>query len=287
MISFLGVLFDGAAYGILLFLLSVGLSVTMGLMGFVNLAHPAFAMAGGFALVTLMSRFGWPFWAALVGAAVVAALIGLVLEALLYQRLYRAPPLAQVLMTVGLVFVSTAVATYFFGPNQQAVAVPDALRGQLAVGPLGLSRYRLLLLLLGGLIAAGVLFSLERTRVGAQVRAAVDNQRVAGSLGVRVRWLFRIVFTLGCALAGLGGALGVEVLGLDPSFPVKYLVYCLLVVVVGGAGSVIGTLAASLLVGFADIAGKYYFPEAGAFVVYALMVTLLVALPGGLKGKFA
>lgn len=284
--SFLGVLFDGAAYGILLFLLSVGLSVTMGLMGFVNLAHPAFAMVGGFTLVTLMSRAGFPFWLALIGAAAAAALIGLVLESLLYQRLYRAKPLAQVLMTVGLVFVSVAVATFLFGANQQAVNIPDALRGQIAVGDVGLSRYRLLLLAVGLVLAVAVLVSLERTRMGAQIRAAVDDQRVAGSLGVRVRSLFRLVFTLGCALAGLGGALGVEVLGLDPSFPLKYLVYCLLVVVVGGAGSVMGTLAASLLVGVADIAGKYYFPDAGAFVVYTLMVVLLVAFPGGLKGKF-
>ncbi len=287
MLSFLGVLFDGAAYGILLFLLAIGLSVTMGLMGFVNLAHPAFAMVGGYAFVLLTARLALPFPFAVIGAAIAAGALGLMLESLLYRRLYRAKPLAQVLMTVGLVFVAMAIATFLFGANQQAVTIPDSLRGQLTLGPFELSRYRLLLLLIGGLLALGVLLSLERTRMGAQIRAAVDNQQVAASMGVPVQSLFRLVFTIGCALAGVGGALGVELLGLDPSFPIKYLVYCLLVVVVGGPGSVLGTLYASLLVGVADVAGKYYVPDAGAFVVYTLMVLLLVSFPAGLKGRAA
>jgi len=285
MLSLFGVLFDGAAYGILLFLLAIGLSVTMGLMGFVNLAHPAFAMVGGYAFVFLAARLAVPFPLAVIGAALASASLGLVLERVLYRRLYRAKPLAQVLMTVGLVFVAIAIATYLFGANQQAVVIPDSLRGQVSLGPIELSRYRLLLLLIGGVLAVAVLFSLERTRLGAQIRAAVDNQQVAESMGVPVASLFRLVFTIGCALAGAGGALGVDLLGLDPSFPFKHLVYCLLVVVVGGAGSVLGTLYASLLIGMADVAGKYYVPEAGAFVVYTLMVVLLVSFPAGLKGR--
>lgn len=287
MINFIGVLFEGTAYGVLLFLLAVGLSVTMGLMGFVNLAHPAFAMIGGYAFVALSATFALPFGVGIAAAAIVAGLFGLVLEGLLFKRFYTAKPLAQVLMTVGLVFVSIAVATYFFTANQQTVVVPDSLRGQWSIGPFQLSRYRLLLLAVGGALALAVLLSLERTRMGAQIRAAVDNQQVAASMGIPVNWLFRIVFTTGCALAGIGGALGVDLLGLDPSFPIKYLIYCLLVVVVGGPGSVLGSLYASLLVGVADIAGKYYFPEAGAFVVYTLMVVLLVAFPAGLKGRAA
>ena len=287
MLNFFGVIFDGAAYGMLLFLLAIGLSVTMGLMGFVNLAHPAFAMVGGYVFVSLTGALSVPFPMAVLGAAIATGGIGLVLEQLLYRRLYRAKPLSQVLMTVGLVFVAMAVATYMFSANQQTIVIPDVLRGQVGVGPLELSRYRLLLILTGGLLAIAVHLCLERTRLGAQIRAAVDNQRVAASMGVPVQSLFRLVFTIGCALAGIGGAMGVDLLGLDPSFPIKYLVYCLLVVVVGGPGSVLGTLYASLLVGFADIAGKYYVPEAGAFVVYTLMVVLLVSFPAGLKGRAA
>jgi branched-chain amino acid transport system permease protein len=285
MLNLVGVVFDGAAYGMLLFLLAVGLSITMGLMGFVNLAHAAFAMVSGYALVGLSNQFGWPFGVAVLGAAVASGAIGLVMESLLYRRLYRARPLQQVLMTVGLVFVATSIATFAYGPGQQIVNVPPALRGQVAIGAFELSRYRLLVIGVGLALAALVVFSLERTRVGAQVRAAVDNQLVASTMGVRVHVLFRLVFAAGCALAGVGGALGVEVFGLDPSFPIKYLVYCLLVVVVGGTGSVVGTLYAALLVGIADVAGKYYVPQAGAFVVYTLMIVLLLAFPRGLKGK--
>lgn len=285
MLNFLGIVFDGAAYGMLLFLLAVGLSVTMGLMGFANLAHAAFAMVGAYAMASLMNQLGWPFALAVVGGAVASGVIGLVLEALLYRRLYRAKPLQQVLLTVGLIFVAMSVATFVFGPGQQSVSLPSALRGQLALGELELSRYRLLVIVVGLVLAGIVVLGLERTRIGAQVRAAVDNQLVAASMGVRVHALFRLVFAAGCALAGAGGALGIEVFGLDPSFPIKYLVYCLLVVVVGGTGSVIGTLYAALLVGVADVAGKYYLPEAGAFVVYTLMIVLLLAFPRGLKGK--
>jgi branched-chain amino acid transport system permease protein len=199
--------------------------------------------------------------------------------------LYRAKPLQQVLMTVGLIFVAISVATFAYGPGQQVINVPQALRGQLTIGDIELSRYRLLVIGIGLALAALVVFSLERTRLGAQVRAAVDNQLVAASMGVRVHMLFRLVFAAGCALAGVGGALGVEVFGLDPSFPIKYLVYCLLVVVVGGTGSVLGTLYAAFLVGIADVAGKYYVPDAGAFVVYTLMIVLLLAFPRGLKGR--
>lgn len=287
MLNLIGVLFDGAAYGMLLFLLAVGLSVTMGLMGFVNLAHAAFAMVGGYALVTLASRFQLPFAAAVAGATLATGLLGLVLESLIYRPLYRAKPLAQVLMTVGLIFVAMSVATFTFGPGQQAVDIPQGLRGRLSLGPFEFSRYRLLTIGVGLLVTLGVLYALERTRVGAQIRAAVDNQKVAASMGIRVHLLFRLVFAAGCALAGMGGALGVEVFGLDPGFPIKYLIYCLLVVVVGGTGSVLGTLYAALGVGIADVAGKYYVPEAGAFVVYVLMMVLLVLFPNGLKERVA
>lgn len=285
MLNFLGVLFDGLAYGTLLFLISVGLSITLGLMRFINLAHGVFAMMGGYLLVRLMAAAGVGFVAALPLVFIATALAGLVLERTLYRPVYKSTALDQVLMTVGIVFIAIAGANYFFGPGQQPVQLPAALKGQFSVADLDLSRYRVFLMVLGALITLGLVFGLERTRFGAMIRAAVDNPRTAESMGIRVERVFQVTFALGSGLAGLGGALGVNVLGLDPNFPLKYLVYFLLVVVVGGPGSVIGTLLAALLLGVADIAGKYYAPEIGAFVIYAAMIVLLLLFPHGLLGR--
>jgi len=281
----LGVLFDGIAYGSLLFLVSLGLSVTMGLMNFVNLAHGAFAMAGGFVCVIAMSRFGVPFLAALPLAFVIAALAGAVLERLLYRRLYTAHSLDQVLFSIGLTFMSIAAATYFFGSSQQPVRLPDFLRGQVRFAGADFGIYRLFLV---GAVAAlttvlGLLIA--RTRFGAQVRAAVDDAQAARGLGIDVDRVFSIAFALGSGLAGLGGALGIEVLGLDSGFPLKFMVYFLLVVVVGGAGTIVGPLVAALVLGVLDVAGKYYVPQLGAFVIYAAMVVLLIAFPLGIRGR--
>ncbi|ANH75038.1 branched-chain amino acid transport system / permease component family protein [Ralstonia insidiosa] len=285
----MGVLFDGLAYGSLLFLISIGLSVTMGLMNFINLAHGAFAMAGGYVCVVLMNRLGVPFLATLPIASLITAAIGFVLERTLYRRLYRASPLDQVLFSIALVFMAMAGATYVWGPAQQPVELPEVLRGQLSVfgSALEVGRYRLFLI--GVVIALTVLLAwlIERTRFGAQVRASVDNQQASAGLGINVSLVFSVTFALGSGLAGLGGGLGIDVLGLDPSFPIKYMVYFLLVVAVGGAGSIKGTLLAALVLGVFDVAGKYYVPEIGAFVIYGLMVVLLVLFPSGLLGRRA
>ncbi len=283
--NFLGVLFDGLAYGTLLFLISVGLSITLGLMGFINLAHGVFAMAGGYLLVTLMGRAGIGFLTALPIVFCAVALVSLVLERALYRPLYRSTALNQVLLTVGIIFISIAGANYFWGPGQQPVVLPETLNGQLSFFGIDLSRYRLFLMAIGAAITFALVFGLERTRFGAMIRASVDNRRTAESMGIRVERVFQITFALGSGLAGLGGALGVNVIGLDPNFPLKFLVYFLLVVVVGGPGSVIGTLMAALLLGVADIAGKYYMPEIGAFVIYAAMIVLLLLFPHGLLGR--
>jgi branched-chain amino acid transport system permease protein len=280
--SFLGVLFDGLAYGMLLFLISVGLSVTLGLMNFVNLAHGAFGMLGGYLCVVALGRWGIPFFAALPLAFAAAALAGLVLERLLYRRLYRRSHLDQVLFTIGLTFMAVATATYLFGPQQQPVQLPKYLSGQYSVLGVDLNVYRTFLLAVGAVLTIALTVVLERTRFGAAVRASVDNPRVAEALGIRVGLVFQIAFAAGCGLAGLGGALGVEVLGLDPLFPLKYMVYFLLVVAVGGTSSLKGPLYAALLLGVADVAGKYYIPQVGAFIIYALMVVLLIFRPQGL-----
>ncbi|MFZ6776257.1 branched-chain amino acid ABC transporter permease [Undibacterium sp. Ji83W] len=285
--NFAGVLFDGIAYGSLLFLISVGLSVTMGMMNFINLAHGAFAMLGGYVSVTLLSRLGVPFLASLPLAFLVSAFTGLVLERLLYRRLYQASHLDQVLFSIGLTFMSVAGATWLFGPTQQPVTLPDWLRGQVSLLGLDVGVYRLFLIGVVVLVTLALGLLIERTRFGAQIRASVDNQTAAAGLGINVNLVFSLTFALGSGLAGLGGGLGIDVLGLDPTFPIKYMVYFLLVVAVGGAGTIKGPLLAALILGVFDVAGKYYVPQVGAFVIYGLMVLLLILFPAGLMRRKA
>jgi branched-chain amino acid transport system permease protein len=279
------ILFDGIAYGMLLFLISVGLSVTLGMMSFINLAHGVFAMIGGYLLVTFMGKAGIPFLLALPLIFLATAGCGLVLERTLYRPLYRSTHLKQVLLTVGIILVAVAAATYAFGPTQQPVHLPAALAGQVAVGGLELSRYKLFLVGVGIATTLALVFGLERTRLGARIRASVDRQSTAEAMGIHVGRVFQLTLAIGSGLAGLGGALGVNILGLDPQFPLKTLVYFLLVVVVGGAGSIPGTLLAAMVLGIADTAGKYYLPEVGAFIIYAAMIALLLAFPHGLLGR--
>jgi len=281
----LGVLFDGIAYGMLLFVLSVGLSVTLGLMNFVNLAHCAFAMLGGYVTVTLMNDFGWSFFATLPVAFLVAALASVVFERTLYRRLYRASDLDQVLLTIGLAFISVAVAAWFFGTTQQPIQMPGYMRGSFNVLGLNIAVYRLFLVATGIVVTIALVVALEYTRFGAQVRAAVDNQRMASGLGINVERTFAITFALGSGLAGLGGALAIEIVGLDPVFAFTYLVYVLIIVSVGGLGSIVGSFAAACLIGISDIAGKYYVPQLGAFLIYLVMVVVLMWRPAGLFGR--
>jgi branched-chain amino acid transport system permease protein len=283
--NFAGVLFDGIAYGSLLFLIGIGLSVTMGLMNFVNLAHGAFAMVGGYATVVAMSRLGAPFLVSLPVAFAVAALAGIVLERTLYRRLYRAAHLDQVLFSIGLTFMAVAGATYVFGSSQQPVRLPEYLKGQVHALGLDFGAYRLFLIAVVVAITLSLTWLIERTRFGAWIRASVDNAQAAAGLGIDVDRVFALTFALGSGLAGLGGALGIDVLGLEPTFPLKYMVYFLLVVAVGGAGSIKGTLVAALILGIFDVAGKYYVPQVGAFVIYALMVVLLIVFPVGFYGR--
>ena len=280
-----GVLFDGLAYGMLLFLLSVGLSVTLGMMNFVNLAHCSFAMVGGYAAVWLSSRAGWPFLATLPAAFLAGAAVSVLLERTLYRRLYRASDLDQCLFTIGIVFISVALAAYFFGTIQQSIETPPWLHGAVSAFGLGFSAYRLFLIAVSLVVAALLVFAVERTRFGARVRAAVDNQRMARGLGIDVDRAFMITFALGGGLAGLGGALAVAMVGLDHQFAFTYLVYVLIVVAVGGLGSIGGSFAAAALLGISDMAGKYYFPWLGAFLIYLVMVGLLMWRPVGLFGK--
>ena len=283
--SAVSVLFDGFAYGMLLFLLSVGLSVTLGMMNFVNLAHCTFAMIGGYVTVTLMNRASWPFLATLPIAFIVAAAISVVFERTMFRRLYRAGELDQCLLTIGVVFVSIAVTAYIFSTSQQPVSLPNYLRGSISVGAMTFGVYRIFLIVFAMIVSAALIGALEFTRFGAQIRAAVDNQRMARGLGINVDGAFAIAFALGSGLAGLGGALAIDVVGLDPSFALVYLVYVLIVVAVGGLGSIGGTFAAAMLLGISDMAGKYYFPAIGSFLIYLVMISLLMWRPSGIFGR--
>jgi branched-chain amino acid transport system permease protein len=277
--------FHGLAFAMVLYLISVGLSVTMGLMGFVNLAHGVFAMLGGYVMTRLMNRYGVPFALALPAAAIASGLFSIPLERVLYRRFYGGEELDQVLLTMGLIFMSVAGATYVWGPLTQHMEPPAWLSGQVDLGFRSFPAYRSFLIVCGAVLVTGLWLGLERTRFGAQIRAAVDNLRMAQSVGINTSRLFMLTFALGSGLAGLGGALGADLLAISPSYAMQYLVYFIIVVAVGGLGSIRGPFVAALLIGVADTGFKYLLPGLGAFFIYALTMALLLWRPQGLFGR--
>ncbi len=281
------VLFHGAAYGTILYVISVGLSVTMGLMGFANLAHGVFAMAGGYTLTTLMGWYGVPFPLALLAAFVGTAVIGLILERLLYSRLYDAGELVQVLLCIGLIFIAVALARIGFGAQAQRVALPGYLQGQVSILGRDFIAYRVFIIIFSALLITALWIVIERTRWGAIVRAAVDNGRMAQSIGINTAMVFTLTFMLGSGLAGLGGALGVDLLSVQPTYPFEYLIYFLIVVALGGLGTVRGPFFAALLIGIGDTACKYWVPEFGSFFVFLAVTVILGLRPKGLFGTRA
>ncbi len=281
----LTILFDGIAYGMVLFVLGCGLSVTMGLMNFVNLAHGAFALLGGYVAVLAMQRLGLPFLASLPLAFLSAAVIGIVLERLIYRPMYAKSHLDQVMFSIGLVFMAVAGTDWLMGSTQQFIRLPAWLQGRFEIAGIGIGRYRLFVIAICGLLAVSLQWGFTHTRFGSRLRAAVDDARVARGLGIPVNRLFALTFALGSGLAGLGGALGVELMGLDPTFPLKFMIYFLIVVTVGGTSSITGPFFAAMLLGVADVVGKYLVPQVGAFIIYALMVVLLITRPHGLFAR--
>ena len=281
----LTILFDGVAYGMLLFVLASGLAVTLGLMNFVNLAHGAFAMVGGYTTVVLMQRLGAPFLATLPLAFFVPAALGAVLERVAYRPMYEKSPLDQVLFSIGIVFMSVAGVDYLMGSEQQLVRLPEALQGRFDLWGVGVGKYRAFVIVICGALALALHGVLVGTRFGSRLRASVDDQRVARGLGINVGLIFSATFAVGSGLAGLGGALGAEMLGLDPTFPLKFMIYFLIVVTVGGASSIVGPFLAALLIGVVDVAGKYYAPQLGAFIIYGLMIAVLIVRPNGLFAR--
>jgi branched-chain amino acid transport system permease protein len=285
MLGLANVLLGGIAYGFVLFLMAGGLSITLGLMGFANMAHAAFAMLGGYTAALLIAKAGWPFLGALAMAALTASAVGAVFERVLFRRLYQASELEQVLLTIGVVYVAIATATYLIGPEQMTIAVPSWLEGGVRIGPLDVNRYRLFLICAGLLLLVILIGLIEHTTFGAKIRAAVFNRRMTASCGIDVDRLYALTFALGSALAGLGGALSIKLLGLDPNFPVKFLTELLIVVSVGGLGSLRGTFLAALMFGVVDVVGKYLVPEIGAFIIYAMALLVLTIWPQGLAGR--
>jgi branched-chain amino acid transport system permease protein len=283
--TIISILFDGLAYAMFLFIVSVGLSVTMGLMGFVNLAHGAFAMAGGYLMLTLTRSWGVPFLPSLVIVFLVVGAVSVIFERTLYTRLYRATELDQVLLTIGLAFMAIAGFTYFYGPSPQSIRLPSYLTGQIEGGFRSFPTYRVFIIAVGVVLIAVLWYVFERTNIGAKIRAAVDNRRMAQSIGIDVDRLFTLTFGIGSGLAALGGGLAIQLVGLSPSFALIYLVFFLLVVAVGGLGSFKGTLVAALILGIFDTAGKYLYADAGGFFIYAVAVAILLVRPAGLYGR--
>ena len=286
-IDIASILLGGLAAGMVLFIVSVGLSITMGLMGFVNLAHGGFAMLGGYVIVLTMRHWGLGFAPALAVGFIVIAVVSVAFERLLYARLYKAGELDQVLFTIGLVFFMIASVTLLVGPENQPLTLPAGLRGQLDLGFIEYRTYSIFLILVGVVIVIGLWLGFERTRFGAQIRAAVDNRRMAESLGINIDRLFAVTFGFGSGMAAIGGGLGAEFLGLDPQYALKYLVFFLIAVSVGGLGTVTGVFYASLLIGVLDFALKLYIPKGGTLFIYALTILLLLWRPQGLFRKSA
>ncbi len=256
------ILFHGLANAMILYIIAVGLSVTLGLMGFVNLAHGMFAVGGGYLAVTMMGSWGLPFAVSVILAALVIALASVPLERLLYARLYGAGELEQVMFTIGLIFVSIAIAKYLYGPLAQPFIAPPALTGQIDFGFRSFPTYRALIIVLGFAIILALWLTIERTRFGAMVRASVDNRRMAQSLGIHTDRLFTLTFALGSFLAALGGAIGAEILPIVPSYALEHLVYMI-----------------------SDTACKYLVPELGAFFIFAAIIGILLWRPMGLFGR--
>ncbi|HYM99839.1 MAG TPA: branched-chain amino acid ABC transporter permease [Aestuariivirgaceae bacterium] len=282
--SLISVAFHGVAYGMILYVISVGLSVTMGLMNFVNLAHGVFAMAGGLVLSTTTTRLGAPFPLGLILAFSVVALVSVALERGLYSRLYKSGELPQVLFTMGLIFVSIALARLAYGTLTVPIPLPDYMRGQVLILGRPFPTYKVFIIIFGTFILTTLWFGVEKTRFGAMVRAAVDNRAMAQSVGINTQRLFMLTFALGSGLAGLGGALGADLLPIQWGYPLEHLVYFMIVVAVGGLGSLIGPFVAAILIGLADTACKYWIPEFGAFFVYAATIAVLLWRPQGLFG---
>lgn len=276
---------DAFAYGTVLFIISIGLSVTLGLMRVVNLAHGAFAMIGGYLASYGVTELRLHYFWAMLLAITLTILIAIPAERFLYRKIYGAPELTQVLMTIGITFFIIGVTNYVAGPTLKTIPLPDFLTGSVNIGFRSLAKQRIFLIILGMFVAGGLWFLIERTNFGIRLRAAVDNANMAQVLGVRTKIIYAVSFALAVGLAALGGIVGSELMPLDPYYAMRYMVIFLVVVAIGGAGSIPGALFSSLLLGAVDITGRYIAPEYGEFFFYLAVIIIVALFPRGLAGR--
>lgn len=276
---------DALAYGMVLFVISIGLSVTMGLMKVVNLAHGAFAMIGGYVASYVTQELGLPFGVAVIAAVLVTVLIGIPLERLLYRRIYGASELSQVLLTIGLTFIIIGVANYLMGPTMKTITLPDSLRGPVDIGFRSIPAHKLFAAAVGGGVALMLWLLVERTSFGLRLRAAVDDAAMAAALGIRTRRVYAVSFAIAIGLSALGGVIGAQMLPIEPYYALRYMVTFLVVVSVGGAGSIPGALLACLLLGTVETAGRYLMPEYGETFFYLAVIVIVCLFPKGLLGR--
>lgn len=277
---------DGISYGMVLFIISIGLSIMMGLMRVVNLAHGAFAMIGGYLASYAMRDLGTGYALAIVVAVIGTIVISIPLEILLYRRIYRkSDALTQLLLTIGITFVIIGLANFIFGPTLKAIPLPNALSGPLDIGFRMIPTHRVFVIVCGVITALALWLLIDKTEFGIRLRASVDNSDMADSLGIRTEWIYAATFALAVGLGAFGGVVGAELLPIEPFYALRYMVTFLVVVSVGGAGSIAGALAASLLLGLADTTGKYLAPEYGEFFFYLAVIVIAFLFPRGLFGR--
>ncbi len=281
----LSIAVDALAYGMVLFVISIGLSVTMGLMRVVNLAHGAFAMIGGYFASYAARDLGLGYGPAILIAIIGTVIIAIPVERFLYRRIYGAPELTQVLMTIGITFCVIGITNYAFGPTLKTVPLPPALQGSVDLGFRTIATHRIFAIACGLAVAGGLWFLIERTSFGIRIRAAVDNAPMTAALGVRTEVVYAVSFAVAIALAAFGGVIGAELLPLEPYYALRYMVTFLVVVSVGGAGSIGGALIACLLLGTIDTTARYLAPEYGEFFFYLAVILIVTLFPRGLAGR--
>ena len=276
---------DALSYGMVLFIISIGLSVTMGLMKVVNLAHGAFAMICGYTASYATQQMGLPFGVAIIAAVLGTMLVAVPLERFLYRRIYGAPELTQVLMTIGITFAIIGIANFAMGPTLKTIALPGQLQGPVDLGFRTIAAHKLFAAAVGVVVAIALWFIIERTPFGVRLRASVDDAAMAGALGIRTKIIYAVSFALAVGLAALGGVVGAQLLPIEPYYALHYMVTFLVVVSVGGAGSITGALVAALLLGAVQTTGRYLMPEYGEFFFYLAVIAIVCVFPNGLMGR--
>lgn len=279
------ILIDGLAYGSVLFMIAVGLSVTMGLMRVINLAHGGFALVAGAVTHWLVTTKGVAFWPAMLAALAFTAIMTFALERLFYRGIYRMGELQQVMATIGIVFIMIAAVNYLLGSTILSIPLPEVMRGSVDIGIRTLPAHRIFVIVAGFLVLGGLYLLTERTSFGISLRAAVDDRNTAATIGINTSRIYMLTFALGSALAGLGGILGAELLPIDASYPLRYMVLFLIVVAVGGSGSIVGSFVAALGLAIVDTAARYLFPGYGTIFFFAVMMVILTWRPRGLLGR--